>query len=390
MWTGEHVALPIQGNRCHARRTPFLDSIGALTRVAALTTRLRLGTGILVLPHHNPVMLAKALATLDVLSGGRLIAGFGGGYAEAEFRAIGVDFHRRGAITDDSLRAIRALWTQEEPAHDGRFARFAGIRFEPKPIQRPHPPIVVGGQAPGALARAAREGDGWYGFALTVAQTAPIVTELARLRHELGRATPVRDLAHDVRAAHARPGARGRDAGIHRLIVFPMVAAEKLGRPFATSARTSFARDGGPDRGLGPPVAALVTNGLALYGVSLALRAAASAARRAVPAAPSARHAVGARVHRRELRRRLVSAWLWRDPEDLAASGHYTVGASCSRCSWRPPCSAGGSTGRRASARSIRGWAPPRSSRRACKSFWACSSSPCADAVTLACSQPTH
>ena len=230
VWTGEHVALPIQGNPVPTpAETPFLDSIGVLTRVAALTTRLRLGTGILVLPHHNPVLLAKALATLDVLSGGRLIAGFGGGYAEAEFRAIGVDFHRRGAITDDSLRAIRALCTQEEPAHDGRFARFAGIRFEPKPIQRPHPPIVVGGQAPAALARAAREGDGWYGFALTVAQTAPIVTELARLRRELGRGdapfeislTTFEPLTRDlVRAAG--------DAGIHRLIVFPMVGPEKL------------------------------------------------------------------------------------------------------------------------------------------------------------------
>ena len=230
VWTGEHVALPIQGNPVPTpAETPFLDSIGALTRVAALTTRLRLGTGILVLPHHNPVLLAKALATLDVLSGGRLIAGFGGGYAEAEFRAIGVDFHRRGAITDDSLRAIRALWTQEEPAHEGRFARFAGIRFEPKPIQRPHPPIVVGGQAPAALARAAREGDGWYGFALTVAQTAPIVTELARLRGELGRGdapfeislTTFEPLTPEVVAA-------AEAAGIHRLIVFPLVPAAAL------------------------------------------------------------------------------------------------------------------------------------------------------------------
>ena len=230
VWTGEHVALPIQGNPVPTpAETPFLDSVGALTRVAALTSRIRLGTGILVLPHHNPVLLAKSLATLDVLSGGRLIAGFGGGYAEAEFRSIGVDFHRRGAITDDSLRAIRALWTETEPAYEGRFARFAGIRFEPKPVQRPHPPIVIGGQAPAALMRAAREGDGWYGFALSVAQTAPIVGELARLRRELGRG----DAPFEISLTTFEPLTRdlvhaAEDAGIHRLIVFPMVAAEKL------------------------------------------------------------------------------------------------------------------------------------------------------------------
>jgi probable F420-dependent oxidoreductase len=230
VWTGEHVALPIQGNPVPTpAETPFLDSVGALMRVAALTSRIRLGTGILVLPHHNPVLLAKALATLDVLSGGRLITGFGGGYAEAEFGAIGVDFHRRGAITDDSLRAIRALWTQAEPAYDGRFARFAGIRFEPKPVQRPHPPIVVGGHAPAALARAAREGDGWYGFARTVAQTAPVVVELARLRRELGRG----DASFEISLTTFEPLTRdlvraAEDAGIHRLIVWPVVAAEKL------------------------------------------------------------------------------------------------------------------------------------------------------------------
>src|SRR5262245_33444821 len=185
VWTGEHAALPIQGNPVPTpAETPFLDSVVALTRVAALTTRVRLGTGILVLPHHNPILVAKTLASLDVLSGGRVIAGFAAGYAEPAFRALGVRFERRGAITDEYLAAIRALWTEDVPSFSGRFARFQGIRFEPKPVQRPHPPIVVGGTAPPALARAARFGDGWYGFALTVADTAPIVTRLRALRAE--------------------------------------------------------------------------------------------------------------------------------------------------------------------------------------------------------------
>jgi len=232
VWTGEHVAMPIRDNPVPAPpETPFLDSIVSLTRVAALSERLRLGTGILVLPHHNPVVLAKALASLDVVSGGRLIAGFAGGYVEGEFRALGVDFHRRGAITDDSLAAIRALWTEPEPRHAGRFARFEGIRFEPKPVQRPHPPIVIGGQAPAALARAARFGDGWYGFALTVAQCGPIVAELKRLRATTARAahpleislTTFEPLTDDlVTSAEA--------AGIDRLIVYPLVGGDALER----------------------------------------------------------------------------------------------------------------------------------------------------------------
>ena len=130
--------MPIRDNPVP---TPAGDALPRLPGDArphrGLHERLRLGTGILVLPHHNPVLLAKALASLDVLSGGRLIAGFGGGYVEPEFRAIGVDFHRRGAITDEHLAAIRALWTEREPRFTGRFASFADIRFEPKPVQRP-------------------------------------------------------------------------------------------------------------------------------------------------------------------------------------------------------------------------------------------------------------
>jgi probable F420-dependent oxidoreductase len=229
VWTGEHVVLPVEGNPVPTPpETPFLDSVVALARVAAVTTRLRLGTGILVLPHHNPVLVAKTLASLDVLSGGRVIAGFAAGYVEPEFRALGVRFDRRGAITDDSLAAIRALWTEDEPRFAGRFARFAGVRFEPKPVQRPHPPIVIGGTAPPALARAARH-DGWYGFALTVARTAPIVRELARLRRELGRG----DRPFEVSLTTFEPPtpALVRDAeaaGIDRLILFPTVPAPAL------------------------------------------------------------------------------------------------------------------------------------------------------------------
>jgi probable F420-dependent oxidoreductase len=230
LWTGEHVAMPLRDNPVPAPpETPFLDSIVALTRVAALTTRIRLGTGILVLPHHNPVLLAKTLASLDVVSGGRLIAGFAGGYVAAEFRALGIDFHRRGAITDDSLAAMRALWTQAEPAYAGRFARFDGIRFEPKPVQRPHPPIVIGGRVPAALERAARVGDGWYGFALTVEETAPIIAELRRLRAATPRAAePLEISLTTFEPLTDALVERASAVGIDRLIVYPLVPGDEL------------------------------------------------------------------------------------------------------------------------------------------------------------------
>jgi probable F420-dependent oxidoreductase len=221
IWTGEHVAMPVRDSPVPIPpETPFLDSIATLTNVAVRTRRLRLGTGVLVMPHHNPVLVAKALATLDVLSDGRVIAGFAGGYVEAEFRALGVSFRDRGAITDEYLQAIRALWTEELPRFSGRFAAFDGIRFEPKPRQRPHPPIVIGGQSPPALRRAARHGDGWYGFGLTVDATARIVAELRRLRTELGRPPLEISLTTFERLDDALV-ARAAAAGVERLVVMP-------------------------------------------------------------------------------------------------------------------------------------------------------------------------
>ncbi len=230
VWTGEHVAMPTRDSPVPTPpETPFLDSIVALTRVAALTKRIRLGTGILVLPHHNPVLVAKALASLDVLSGGRLIAGFAAGYVEAEFRALGVRFERRGAIADEYLQAIRALWTQEVPSFQGRHVSFGEIRFEPKPAQRPCPPLIIGGHAPAALVRAARFGDGWYGFALTVAQTQLLVAELRRLRGTLGRAgDPFEISLTTFEPLTPTLVAEAATAGIDRLILYPIVPAREL------------------------------------------------------------------------------------------------------------------------------------------------------------------
>lgn len=174
VWTGEHVVLPDPrvAPSPSDPQTPFLDPAVALSHIAAHTTRLRLGTGVIILPQRNPVVLAKELASVDVVSNGRLIFGLGAGYLEPEFRALGAPFENRGAVTDEAIEAIKALWTMEKPAYKGRYFSFEGIDSQPRPVQKPHPPIVVGGMSRNGARRAARYGNGWYGFLTDIEATA--------------------------------------------------------------------------------------------------------------------------------------------------------------------------------------------------------------------------
>jgi probable F420-dependent oxidoreductase len=173
VWTGEHVVLPdprVPPSPSDPQ-TPILDPAVALSHIAAHTSRLRLGTGVIILPQRNPVVLAKELASVDVVSNGRLIFGLGAGYLEPEFRALGAPFEDRGAVTDEAIEAIKALWTMEKPAYKGRFFSFEGIDAQPRPVQKPHPPIVVGGMSRNGAKRAARYGNGWYGFLTDIEAT---------------------------------------------------------------------------------------------------------------------------------------------------------------------------------------------------------------------------
>src|SRR5262249_4367902 len=149
-----------------APETPFLDPAVALAYVAAGTKTIRLGTGIIILPQRNPLVLAKELASLDVVSNGRLIFGLGIGYLKPEFDALGIPFAHKGARSIEYLEAMLAMWTQARPAYRGRFVNFEGIQAFPRPVQRPHPPIVIGGATPEAFRRAVMYANGWYGFAL--------------------------------------------------------------------------------------------------------------------------------------------------------------------------------------------------------------------------------
>ena len=147
--------------------TPIPDPLVWLAYVASITTSLRLATGILILPQRNPVVLAKELATLDHLSGGRVELGIGVGWLEEEFAALGVPWARRGARTDEYVGAMRALWASDGADFDGEFASFHRVSSNPKPVHRSIP-IVVGGISEPALRRVARLADGWAPAYLTV------------------------------------------------------------------------------------------------------------------------------------------------------------------------------------------------------------------------------
>jgi len=207
VWVHDHVF-----NVGHVRERigdkPYYEPLALLAFVAARTTRVRLGTSVLVLPYHNPIRLAKTAATLDVLSGGRLILGVGVGAIESEMEAMGTPFKERGAFTDEAIEVMRALWTQEMPRFEGRYSRFAGMPFSPKPLQKPIP-IVIGGVSRAAIRRAARVGDGWQplGFAPDA-----LAREIGTLREEAracGRDAAAIPVAISMSLG---TGARGRHA----------------------------------------------------------------------------------------------------------------------------------------------------------------------------------
>ena len=174
VWTGEHVVLPdpqVPPSPV-APEGRMLDPAVALAYVAAHTTQLRLGTGIIILPQRNPLVLAKELASLDVLSEGRLIFGVGVGYLQPEFDALGIPMEDRARRSVEYIEAMRAIWSMPKPEYHGRYVDFAGVQANPRPVQQPGPPVVMGGHTAPAFRRAVTISEGWYGFALDVEATA--------------------------------------------------------------------------------------------------------------------------------------------------------------------------------------------------------------------------
>ncbi|MGE0387732.1 MAG: LLM class F420-dependent oxidoreductase [Gammaproteobacteria bacterium] len=224
LWTGEHVVLPdpqVPPSPAPPGH-PMLDPSASLAFLAAHTRRVRLGTGIIILPQRNPVELAKELASVDVLSDGRLIFGLGAGYLRPEFEAMGSRFEDRGARTDEYIDVLRALWTQPKPAFAGRTVKFSGVDAHPRPVQQPHPPIVVGGMSPSALSRALLRGNGWYGFARDVEAARSDLAGIAALRAQVQRPEALGPLEISITPPRAvdEDGARAyADLGVDRLIL---------------------------------------------------------------------------------------------------------------------------------------------------------------------------
>jgi probable F420-dependent oxidoreductase len=222
-WIGDHVALPA-GSGDNPADQPRLEAVVALAYMAAVTRRVRLAIGVIVLPQRQPVLLAKQLSTIDVLSRGRLIVGIGVGYVEPELRALGASLADRGARTDEYLAAMRALWAEPTPSFAGRFVSFAGIIERPRPVQRPHPPIVIGGHSPAALSRAVRSGSGWYGWELDLEQTSRSLAELREVAGRVERPAGLGELEITITPRgipDADTARRYAALGVHRLAIQP-------------------------------------------------------------------------------------------------------------------------------------------------------------------------
>jgi len=208
LFVSDHVVLPARSRSVYPYhpagefpggfRQDYLEPLALLGYLAGRTRRIRLGTSVLIVPYRNPVVTAKQFATLDVLSGGRLIMGCGVGWLEEEFRALAAPpFAERGRVTDEYLRLMKILWSEDAPKFEGRYFQVSEIHFLPKPRQRPHPPLWIGGHTEAALRRVAELGDAWH----------PIGLRPPALLHPPEYAGAVARLHGYARAAGRDPGA---------------------------------------------------------------------------------------------------------------------------------------------------------------------------------------
>ncbi|MEK7880124.1 MAG: LLM class F420-dependent oxidoreductase [candidate division NC10 bacterium] len=241
IWVTDHVVLPTKVSSRYPYSATgafpiqphedYMEPLTVLAYLAACTERVRLGVSVMILPHRNPILAAKMLSTLDVLSGGRVIAGVGVGWLEEEFQALGLPpFRERGAYSDECIRIFKELWTKEDPSFEGRYHRFRDIKFAPKPLQKPHPPIWVGGQTRRALERAGTLGDAWHPLGLRP----PVNLEPDELR----------DSFKVVREAAAKAGRDPKSVGVaFRGPLNLTKAAEPAGRRLLTGSPSQVADD---------------------------------------------------------------------------------------------------------------------------------------------------
>ena len=229
VWTFEHVVVPLEyeskypydasGKMGAAPETPFVDPLIALTAAAAGTKTIRLGTGVNILPQANPLFLAKQAASLDALSGGRLLLGLGIGWLREEFDAMGVPFERRGARFDDYVAAMRKVWSGEVVEHDSDFIDWSGFKSYPVPVQDPLP-VIIGGSKGKIYERIARHGNGWYVPGTNVNEIAGLLAPLKDACADVGRDPAEIEITCMWTGQGGTDAVRAfEDIGAHRLVV---------------------------------------------------------------------------------------------------------------------------------------------------------------------------
>lgn len=247
LWAGEHVVMV---DRSESRypysddgviavpaQADWLDPMIALGFAAAASSRITVATGVLLLPEHNPVIVAKQAASLDRLSGGRLTLGVGVGWSREEFDALGVPFEHRAARTAEYVAAMRAVWRDDVASFDGRFVGFDSIRVNPKPVRDRRIPVVVGGNSDPALRRVAAWADGWYGFNLDgVGAVRESIGKLERLCADAGRERSELRLAVALRSLHVDDVGALAELGVDELVIVAAPPADPGAVPDWTSA----------------------------------------------------------------------------------------------------------------------------------------------------------
>jgi len=229
IWYAEHAAVPVHsdspfpatGGEIPWTYSHFTDPYIALARASGVTTKIKLGTGITLVPERNPLLLAKEIATLDRYSGGRFLFGIGTGWLKEETEMMGGDFEHRWTQTREAIEVMKELWTKEEAEYHGRYFDFPLVRSYPKPAQKPYPPIILGGMAKNVLRRVVTHADGWLPNRVTPAEVEESRKKLDAMAAEAGRdpksitisvygQLPERDIVHSL-----------LNAGADRVVVRP-------------------------------------------------------------------------------------------------------------------------------------------------------------------------
>jgi probable F420-dependent oxidoreductase len=249
LWMGEHLGFPVEfkstypydrSGRPPVRNDAMIhDPLIVFAYLAAVTSRIKFATGVYILPLRNPIAVAKAVASLDQLSNGRFLFGVGIGWLREEFEWVGMDWENRAQRNNETLKLLETLFTQRLPAFQGRTVATANFYFEPKPVQQPHPPYIIGGNTEAAMKRACRLGDGWYGIAKELSGGLDLVNKLREFEKSYQRPRPLEvTLGLQWRGVTPQDISRLAEAGVQRVLPSTdLVARDSLGAMRAAHER---------------------------------------------------------------------------------------------------------------------------------------------------------